>query len=93
MRPSRALLREVRRQLFRRGWVPAARVHALRQTGWLNSVREGAPVDSENRPLPWLTYSAIDFLDQVVAADEQVLEIGGAIIALVGEPWKRLDGH
>lgn len=77
MKRIRTLKRALWRQLFRAGWVPASRVRALQQTGWLPSVREDAPVDSKKRPLPWLTYPAIDFLDQIVAPDERVLEIGG----------------
>lgn len=48
----------------------------LRQLGWPESARTKTPTNQEG-PLPWLTYGAIDYLDQIVSVDEKVLEIGG----------------
>ena len=36
----------------------------LRSKGWLKSAELGLPVSASGEPLPWLTYSAIHFLDQ-----------------------------
>lgn len=71
------LAKRLRRRLFSDGWVPARRVRALHQIGWIESVKHGRPIDADARPVPWFTYSAISFLDQVVPDDTTVLEIGG----------------
>jgi hypothetical protein len=34
----------------------------LREDGWFRSFREKIPVDADGRPLPWITYPAIEFL-------------------------------
>lgn len=38
----------------------------LRSSGWFKSIVEQAPVDGQGRPLPWLTYAAIHFLENRV---------------------------
>lgn len=48
----------------------------LLETGWLNSFKKGNPVDSNFKPLPWFTYSAIDFLEEKLRADFTILEFG-----------------
>lgn len=48
----------------------------LRQLGWPESARLKTPKDHDG-PLPWLTYAAIDYLDQVVPTTARILEIGG----------------
>mgnify|MGYP001324924779 CR=1 FL=1 len=44
--------------------------------GWLNSLVHGRPADAEGGMLPWLSYSAIDFIEGVVRADWRVFEWG-----------------
>lgn len=44
--------------------------------GWLRSFREGRSVDKEGRPLPWIAYGAIRFLEGRVRADLKVFEYG-----------------
>ena len=34
----------------------------LQESGWLNSMEKGEAVDKEGRPIPWITYPALDFL-------------------------------
>jgi hypothetical protein len=48
----------------------------LRDDGWLRSYREGVPVDAEGRPLPWITYPAIEFLAPRLRGDLRVFEYG-----------------
>ena len=48
----------------------------LATTGWLNSRRLKMPVDAEQRPIPWYTYSAIEFLSRRVRPEMQVFEFG-----------------
>ena len=45
-------------------------------SGWLTSVSSGRPVNAQGEPIPWLTYSAIDFLDLIVKPDWLVFEWG-----------------
>ncbi|MFP6688356.1 MAG: hypothetical protein VCD31_03405 [Alphaproteobacteria bacterium] len=44
--------------------------------GWLNSLVHGRLADAEGGMLPWLSYSAIDFIEGVVRADWRVFEWG-----------------
>ena len=67
----------LRRCAFDHGWIPARRVRALHQIGWLESVKQGRSIDGEHRPVPWFTYAATSFLDQVIPEQAKVLEIGG----------------
>jgi hypothetical protein len=48
----------------------------LLETGWLNSFKYGNPVDSNFQPIPWFTYSAIDFLKDKLRSDFTLLEFG-----------------
>lgn len=66
----------------------ALRTHALAQLDWELSRSTRQAVDSSG-PLPWLPYSCIQFLDQVVAPDFRVLEIGGGSSTL----WWLARGH
>lgn len=72
----------LRRRAFDHGWMPARRIRALQQIGWIESVKHGRPIDAEHRPVPWFTYAAISFLDQVVPESANVLEIGGGSSSL-----------
>ena len=35
----------------------------LYETGWINSYINKSPLTKDNRPIPWLTYSFIDFIE------------------------------
>jgi predicted O-methyltransferase YrrM len=48
----------------------------LRATGWLQSRRARRSVDEEMRPIPWITYPAIDFLAERLRPDMTVFEFG-----------------
>lgn len=48
----------------------------LRKKGWFKSCREGVPIDASGRPLPWYTYSAIDFLEPRLTKNHRVFEYG-----------------
>lgn len=50
--------------------------------GWLRSYREGRSVDREGRPLPWLTYPAIEFLSRRVRPGMRVFEYGSGASTL-----------
>jgi hypothetical protein len=49
---------------------------ALAELGWRRSVREGASVDADGAPLPWIAYPAIDLLARRVPRDCRVFEYG-----------------
>ena len=48
----------------------------MRATGWWRSVWSQSSVDAQGRPLPWLTYAAIDFLAGRIRPDMDVFEYG-----------------
>lgn len=48
----------------------------LLQTGWFNSFRKGMPLDKDNNPIPWFTYSAIEFLSERLNKTMKVFEFG-----------------
>lgn len=47
------------------------------EMGWINSFMEKRPVDREGRPIPWLTYSMLEFLDERLTGEMSVFEYGG----------------
>ncbi|MFV0436280.1 MAG: class I SAM-dependent methyltransferase [Desulfopila sp.] len=48
----------------------------LKESGWLRSQAEGAAVDAAGKPLPWITYPAIDFLQPRIRPWMTVFEYG-----------------
>ena len=46
------------------------------ETGWFESFKSGKPVDSELKPIPWFTYSAIDLLKERLNKNLSILEFG-----------------
>lgn len=48
----------------------------LLETGWFNSFKSGNPIDNNLKPIPWFTYSVIDFLKSKVNSNLSVLEFG-----------------
>lgn len=48
----------------------------LKETGWWNSFRAQAPLDAENKPIPWVTYSFIDFIDTRIRNVNSLFEFG-----------------
>ncbi len=47
------------------------------EMGWLRSFLEKRPVDREGNPVPWLTYSMNEFLEERLSGDMSVFEYGG----------------
>jgi hypothetical protein len=52
------------------------RLNTLIHTGWLHSLITSRPVNSNDQPIPWFTYPAIDFLEPRVGPNWSVLEWG-----------------
>jgi hypothetical protein len=48
----------------------------LNQIGWTNSFYKKAPVDKNNNPLPWVSYSMIYFLEKYINKNMKVFEFG-----------------
>ena len=46
------------------------------ETGWWNSFENRAPFDADNNPIPWITYSAIEFLDTRLTDKLDLFEFG-----------------
>lgn len=44
--------------------------------GWFASFRTQVAIDQDGQPLPWYTYSAINFLEERLTADMRVFEYG-----------------
>lgn len=49
---------------------------ALADLGWFRSFQEGKPVDAKGRPLPWISYASLHFLEQRVKRNMRVFEYG-----------------
>ena len=49
---------------------------ALEKEGWFRSYRERASVNRDGRPIPWMTYAAIHFLEKRVDRSMKVFEYG-----------------
>ena len=54
----------------------------LFQYGWIVSWWKGKPVDRNGKPLPWITYPAIDFLSQFDYSRASVFEWGSGFSTL-----------
>lgn len=52
-------------------------------SGWIRSRATRMAIDSEQKPIPWFTYPAIQFLAQRVTPDMRVLEFGAGL----GTAW------
>ena len=50
--------------------------------GWSRSLAESRPVRADGRALPWFTFGAIEFLEQVVRRSDQVFEYGAGYSTL-----------
>ena len=48
----------------------------LQTSGWLKSLQLGKPVNNELKPIPWYTYSAIEFIEDKIKEDFIVFEYG-----------------
>jgi tRNA/tmRNA/rRNA uracil-C5-methylase (TrmA/RlmC/RlmD family) len=46
------------------------------ETGWFQTFKSGEPVDAEMKAIPWFTYSAIDFLEERLNDNLNILEFG-----------------
>lgn len=49
---------------------------ALKEYGWIVSARTGTSVDAGGKPLPWITYPAIDILAARVNSNLRIFEYG-----------------
>jgi len=48
----------------------------LDEIGWFNAFDSRAPVDEHNNPIPWVTYSFIDFIKERLTKQHTVFEFG-----------------
>jgi hypothetical protein len=48
----------------------------LYDIGWFKSFDRQTPVDANNRPIPWVTYSFIDFITDRLTAQHSIFEFG-----------------
>ena len=48
----------------------------LHDIGWFNAFKSKSPVDGEGHPIPWVTYSFIDFIKERIKKQHTVFEFG-----------------
>lgn len=48
----------------------------LKQIGWFSAFDGRSPVDGNNNPIPWVTYSFIDFIKERIKKEHSVFEFG-----------------
>ncbi len=48
----------------------------LKEIGWINSFKHQIPIDKDDNPLPWVTYSFIDFISDRLNKTMDVFEFG-----------------
>src|SRR5271165_1734417 len=48
----------------------------LDEIGWFYAYDSQAPVDQDNKPLPWVTYSFIDFIKERLNPKHKIFEFG-----------------
>jgi hypothetical protein len=48
----------------------------LDEVGWFNAFDSKSPVDQDNNPIPWVTYSFIDFIKERLKKQHTVFEFG-----------------
>ena len=49
---------------------------ALKDDGWFKSFKAGVPIDNDGKPIPWMTYSAMGFLEKRINGNMSVFEYG-----------------
>lgn len=49
---------------------------ALKDAGWFKSFKTKTPIDRDGKPIPWMTYSAISFLERRINSNLTVFEYG-----------------
>ncbi len=57
-------------------------VSFLKNCGWLASDRLGKPVDRDGHPIPFMTYSAIEFIKSRIPKEARVFEYGSGYSTL-----------
>lgn len=48
----------------------------LKEIGWFSAFEDKTPVDRHGNPIPWVTYSFIDFIKERITKDHKVFEFG-----------------
>jgi hypothetical protein len=54
----------------------------LKEIGWIRTVRERLPITKDGKPIPWFTYSAINFLQERLDQEMNVFEYGSGYSTL-----------
>lgn len=48
----------------------------LHLTGWMQSLKERRPMDHDGNPIPWMSFSAVRFLEERLTSDLNLFEYG-----------------
>ena len=78
----RGLARYALRKLHLYGLYSLAIKGPLHDDGWFVSFEEECPLDAQGRPLPFITYPAIEFLQRRVHSSMSVFEYGAGMSTL-----------
>lgn len=54
----------------------ATRRSFIRQSGWMESIRTSKPCDRQGRPVPWMNYSMVEFLNERLDKTHRLFEYG-----------------
>jgi len=54
----------------------------LYQSGWMDSISSGSPVNADGQPIPWMNFSVIEFLEARISGDMTVFEYGSGYSTL-----------
>lgn len=76
LRAGIRLLRKAARRFRGGALVDLYRKGVLSEVGWFDSYRTLESIDANGQPLPWYTYSFIDFLDTRLSKELRVFEFG-----------------
>lgn len=55
---------------------------ALKNIGYINSLKKGMPLDNKNEPIPWMNYNAISFFKQKLNNSIDMFEFGSGYSSL-----------
>lgn len=84
MSKIKEILNDLAGKLFLRGFINAIRVFKILEIdyGHFISAQKWQSIDRNNKPIPWLTYPAIDYLNTLDLSKKSILEWGSGYSTL-----------
>ena len=75
-KPIRNFIHFILNKLNLDGWILLFVDSLLKQKGWFKAFRQKSSIDKSGNPLPWLTYSFIDFIKNRLDKEMNIFEFG-----------------